>query len=212
MKAFDDSTLMAYLDGELDDSAASEVESRSIADPELSARIEEFRRSDDLLRAAFNQSMLEAVPPKPAPRAVNAEKKRVRKIQRQWGPLPLALAASLAVLLIGGFTGLAMLDTLVEREFERQAFIKAKDNQAMVQARMNALEKEISGTEVSWTNPDSGNFGKMIPVKTWRTKSGQYCREFQESTTIDGVPNVERGVACRTDDGLWKVRLRYYPE
>ena len=212
MNAIDDSTLMAYLDGELDDAAVSEVETRLAGDPGLSARIEEFRRSDDLLRAAFSQSMLEAVPPKPAPRALNAEKNRVRRIRRHWGPLPLALAASLAVLVIGGFTGLAMLDTLVEREFERQALLKAKDNQAMVQARMNALENQISGTEVSWTNPDSGNSGKMVPVQTWRTKSGQYCREFQESISIDGVSNVERGVACRTDDGMWKVRLKYFPE
>jgi surface antigen len=212
MKAIDDNTLIAYLDGELDDAAAAGVEKRLARDPALSSRVEEFRRGDDLLRAAFNQSMLEANPPKRAPAALNAEKRRVRRIPRQWGPLPLALAASLAVLLIGGLTGLVTLDTLVEREFERQALIKANDNRAMVQARMNALENEISGTDVSWTNPDSGSFGKMTPVRTWRTKSGQYCREFHESATMDGVTNVERGVACRTADGLWKVRLRYYPE
>lgn len=212
MKAIDDSALMAYLDGELDDAAASEIEARIAGDAKLRSRIEEFRRSDDLLRAAFSQPMLEAAPSRPAPRVLQLEKRRVREVRRQWGPLPLALAASLAILLIGGLTGLVMLDTLVEREFERQALIKAKDNQAVVQARMNALENEISGTEVSWTNPDSGSFGKMTPVETWRTKSGQYCREFKESVTMDGVTNMERGVACRTAGALWKVRLRYYPE
>ena len=212
MKAIDDSTLMAYLDGELDDAAAGEVETRVASDPELRSKMEGFRRSDDLLRAAFSQCMLEATPPKLASTGLNSKKQLPRKTRRHWGPLPIALAASLAVLLIGGLTGVAVLDTLVEREFERQALIKAKDEQSMVHARMNALESEISGTEVSWTNPDSGNFGKMVPVRTWRTKSGQYCREFQESITIDGATNVERGVACRTDDGLWKVRMRYFPE
>ncbi len=210
IKAIEDSTLMAYLDGELDEVAASEIEALLASDPELKSKVQDFRQCDALVRAAFGQDISGAG--RSTPIMLNAQGKRETRTLKQWAPLPIALAASLAVLLIGGMTGLTMLDSLVKREFERQALIKEKDNQAIAEARTSALEGKISGTEVSWTNPDSGNFGTMIPVKTWRTKTGQYCREFEESITIDGAINVERGVACRTEDGKWKVRLRYFPE
>ncbi len=212
MKAIDDSTLMAYLDGELDEGTAREVEALVASDAQLDATIQGFRQSDALLRTAFNHVMFGTSPSTALPEELNLEKARKRKSVRPWAPLPVAMAASLAILLIGGITGYAMLDSLVEREFERHALIKEKDKQAMTRARANALEREISGTKVSWTNPDSGNSGTMIPVQTWRTKTGRYCREFQESITIDGTDRVERGVACRADDGFWKVRLRYFPD
>lgn len=212
MKSIEDSTLMAYLDGELDKVTTSEIEALVARDPELKSKVQDFRQCDALVRAAFGQAISGAGRSTPSPIMLNAQRKREKKTLKQWAPLPIALAASLAVLLIGGMTGLAMLDSLVKREFERQALIKEKDKQAIAEARSSALERKISGTEVSWTNPDSGNFGTMIPVKTWRTKTGRYCREFEESITIDGAVNVERGVACRTEDGKWKVRLRYFPE
>lgn len=212
MKAVDDNTLMAYLDGELDEATAREVEALASSDPQLDARIQDFRQSDALLRTAFNHVIVGIAPSNALLEGTNLHKARKRKTARQWAPLPIALAASLAILLLGGITGFAMLDSLVEREFERQALIKAKDMQAMAQARAKALESEISGTKVSWANPDSGNSGTMMPVQTWRTKTGQYCREFQESITIDGTVRVERGVACRSDQGLWKVRLQYFPD
>ncbi len=212
MKAIDDDTLMAYLDGELSEADAGKVEALIESDPELEAKIQDFRQSDALLRAAFNHVMLDANRSLTRPEPVIAQNRKENSAPSSWAPLPIALAASLAVLVIGGFSAFAMLDTLVDREFERRALLKDKDAQALLRARDNALEKELSGTEVSWANPDSGNFGITMPVKTWRTKTGRYCREFQESAMVDGATTVAHGVACRSADGSWKVRLRYFPE
>lgn len=212
MNAIDDSMLMAYLDGELDETDAREVEALAASDSELEEKIKDFRQSDALLRAAFNHVMFETGGPVAFPDSANRQKREENRTPGIWAPLPVALAASLAVLLIGGFGGFAMLDSLVDREFERRVLLREKDAQVMLRARDNVLEKELSGTEVSWVNPDSGNFGKTLPVQTWRTETGRYCREFQESITVDGATTVEHGVACRLDDGSWKVRLRYFPD
>lgn len=212
MKAIDDSVLMAYLDGELDEATAGEVEAIAANDPELDAKINDMRQSDALLKAAFNHVMFGAGDAVAPPLLTGLKSENQHKKPVSWAPLPVALAASLAVLLIGGISGISMLDFLVDQQFERQVLLKEKDKQAMLHARNEALERELSGTEVSWVNSDSGNFGVTIPVQTWRTETGRYCREFQESTTVRGVTAVEHGVACRSDDGTWKVRLRYFPE
>lgn len=212
MKAIDDSMLMAYLDGELDEATAGEVEAIAANDPSLDTKIEDMRECDALLRSAFNHVMSGAgkpvvFPDSTGPRTGEEHKKSIFST-----PLPVALAASIALLFVAGISGFFVIDSLVEREFERQVLLKKKDAQVMLQARSEALEKELSGTEVNWVNPDSGNFGVIMPVQTWRTETGRYCREFQESTTVDSAISVEHGVACRSDDGSWRVRLRYFPE
>ncbi len=209
MRTMDETMLMAYLDGELDEATCREVEARIANDHVLEAMVRDLREGDALVAAAFNHALFDA--PKPAAVAGVATA-RGRWFSRPWGPVPVALAASLAVLVIGGAAGLAMLDTAVEREFDRRALAQAQDQSAISETRAAMLEKQLSGTEVSWSNPGSDNRGTMMPVQTWRTKSGQYCRDFEESNTIEGVTTVQYGVACRTADGEWKVRVRYFPD
>ena len=208
MNTIDDNILMSYVDGELDDDDAREFEARLAQDADLRALVRDYRQNDSLLRAAFKQSMLareQAVEPSSR---VSAKSDGGTN---RWGPLPLALAASFAILAIGAVIGLTVIDTYVEREFDRRAEMSSRDSSAMIRARDEALEKKVSGSEVSWKNPDSGSFGNFVPTKTWRTKTGQYCREFEKAKYAGGVSTTEYGVACRINDGHWKVRVRYYP-
>src|SRR5215469_7687423 len=57
-----DETLIAYLDGELDDDARSEVESWLEADAELRDRVAALAASAEALRAAFEPVLHEPVP------------------------------------------------------------------------------------------------------------------------------------------------------
>ncbi len=36
----------------------------------------------------------------------------------------------------------------------------------------------MSGQTVSWENPDSGRRGNITPVRTFKNRSGQWCREY----------------------------------
>lgn len=61
------------------------------------------------------------------------------------------------------------------------------------------------GQAISWRNPDSGNSGTVTPTREGTSKSGEYCREFQQSVTIQGKTEQATGIACRQPDGSWKV-------
>lgn len=123
-----------------------------------------------------------------------------------------SLAASLVALMVGGIGSHYTSESISNSEFQTVTQLQIVDEQEMNQAFSRSLEKELSGTPVSWKNPDSGSQGQFVPVRTFQSKTGQYCREFEETRTGAGANIYESGIACRDDNGQWKVRLRYYPE
>ena len=79
------------------------------------------------------------------------------------------------------------------------------DQQKMYNTTHRALETGVSGTAETWYNPDSGNRGTITPQPAYENTEGQYCREYQQSVTIDGEPETAYGTACRMPDGTWKT-------
>jgi anti-sigma factor RsiW len=111
-----DETLIAYLDGELDAAARSEVESWLEAHAELRDRVAALAASTEALRAAFEPVLHEPVPERllaaargtPAASAEIVDFKAAQKaprplMQRPWARF--AMAAGVAGLLIGGGLG-----------------------------------------------------------------------------------------------------------
>ncbi len=79
------------------------------------------------------------------------------------------------------------------------------DRAALGQSTQNALESGPSGQAVSWRNPDSGNYGTVVPEPAIRQSSGAYCREYQQTIVIGGQTEQAHGRACRQEDGTWKI-------
>lgn len=72
-------------------------------------------------------------------------------------------------------------------------------------AAQNAFETLPSGQSSTWRNPDSGNYGTVTPTATHQTSQGQYCREYQQTVTVQGQTQQAFGTACRQPDGSWKI-------
>jgi surface antigen len=69
----------------------------------------------------------------------------------------------------------------------------------------SALENQKMGATSSWANPDSGHSGSVTPTRTWQRDDGRYCREFEQTVQIDGRSERATGIACRQDDGTWRM-------
>lgn len=80
------------------------------------------------------------------------------------------------------------------------------DREYAARAQQQAMETTKTGQTVNWVNPDSGNQGTYTPQAAYQDSSGQYCREFQQTITVDGKTENAFGVACRQADGTWKIR------
>ncbi|WP_020677620.1 RT0821/Lpp0805 family surface protein [Geopsychrobacter electrodiphilus] len=83
--------------------------------------------------------------------------------------------------------------------------LDAADRMAMEQNAQYALEHAPTNAATPWRNPDSGNSGNIIPIETYKAKTGEYCREYQQTVRIGGEVQKAYGTACRQPDGSWKI-------
>ncbi|MEM9877688.1 MAG: RT0821/Lpp0805 family surface protein [Pseudomonadota bacterium] len=73
------------------------------------------------------------------------------------------------------------------------------------QAQQLALEVGLSGQAQQWYNPDTGNYGSIVPQPAYQTTAGQFCREYQQRIFVGGQQVEGYGTACRQPDGAWKI-------
>lgn len=85
------------------------------------------------------------------------------------------------------------------------ASLDRADQMALHSTTVNALETVPAGQAMPWRNPDSGNYGNVVPQAVYQTADGQYCREFQQTIVVGGQQERGFGKACRQPDGSWKV-------
>lgn len=72
-----------------------------------------------------------------------------------------------------------------------------------------ALETAASESSLEWSFAEDGSKGAVMPLRTYKSTTGYYCREYVEvvETATNGRKSRQR-TACRDQDGLWKpVRL-----
>ncbi|MCI5108540.1 MAG: RT0821/Lpp0805 family surface protein [Candidatus Pacebacteria bacterium] len=104
------------------------------------------------------------------------------------------IAAIAAGTLLGGFVGKSIGTSLDKADQIEHA-----------NAYDKALESSEDSKPVLWSNPKTGNSGKVTPTKTYKVANGSTCKEYKESITVGGEIYEEVGKACRQPDGTWKV-------
>ena len=72
-------------------------------------------------------------------------------------------------------------------------------------ATKQALEFNKSEQAAVWSNPDTGNSGKVFPTYT-SNRGGQPCREFTQEIRIGNKVETAFGKACRNADGSWDLQ------
>lgn len=103
-----------------------------------------------------------------------------------------------------GIIGGAVLGALLGGSIGKS--LDEADRSMAERTAQTSLERNPSGQSSSWSNPDSGHSGSVTPTRTYRTASGQDCREYETSVTIDGKRETAYGTACRQPDGTWQMQ------
>ena len=71
-------------------------------------------------------------------------------------------------------------------------------------AMQAALETHLSGRGRPWASAKSNYSGRLTPVRTWRSRSGHFCRAFVEIVRLpSGIERNGRASACRNEAGSW---------
>jgi surface antigen len=102
--------------------------------------------------------------------------------------------ATIAGALLGGLAGNSIGGSLDKAD---AAYLGNTTNQA--------LETAPAGQAMPWSNPQSGNYGTVIPQAPYKVAGGGYCREFQQKIVVGGKTQSGYGKACRQPDGSWQI-------
>lgn len=206
MAKFDEQTLMAYVDGELDPDRKAQVEAALADDPEARAAVRQFHDSAAALRGAFDpvlrepvpKRLLEAIAAPTASKVHDIRSARRRGVVSFWPQTVWARAAMIA-LCIGVGVG------YLSASWWKQPWESAA-RLAVVDPLLNeALESTTSGTAFVRQEREGGVERDIMPLLTFRDADKHYCREFESSLKDQGVSHVNYGVACR-EGGVWQPR------
>ena len=210
-----DEMIMALTDGELAPELAREIERAVAADPDLARRLEEFRRSRDLVREAYLEVADEAVP---APlrssvehmleearsRAGTAARKpgdvigfdaaaAAHRARRYRLPVAFAMAAALSAI-TGYFLGAAMLrdGRPVDRLLPPALLADAGRLQDLLGSLPAGERRAIVAAEPHID---------LNMISSFRAREGTLCREFEVAGPAE---DDALAVACHAGDG-WRV-------
>lgn len=192
---FTDETLMAYADGELDQSTRHAVELAMRADPQLADKVRQHIALRGEVYRAFAGTLDEQVPPRLRQVAqsanvvqldsVRAARRKVVEVPRRWSwPEWGAIAATLVVGVLAGAMGLSSL----RGESQLTA---AVDGEGALTAHGKldlALTRQLASASAAAS-------GVRIGV-TFVSKEGQYCRSFTMGSAA--------GLACRRGSE-WRI-------
>ncbi|TCS60963.1 RT0821/Lpp0805 family surface protein [Varunaivibrio sulfuroxidans] len=226
----DQNTLIAYLDGELDDEAVRAVERRLRLDETARLRLDALQKSAALARIAFNDVLHAPVPerlvdtvnaapdqgrdgaarrPSPASHAprtkTHAPTAPDRRPRASWR-LALPIAATIVGVMIGVGGGYGVMNWRAGKSQEMANALRQHELLAVDTLRNSALESQVSGRAMTWKSPDATATATITPVRTYQDKNGQFCREYRQQTHLQGKANETYGLACRTPDGQWRPR------
>ena len=87
---------------------------------------------------------------------------------------------------------------------EIYAGLPVSDQALATRTVQNTLETALSGTTRLWRNQRTGSKGKVQPLRTFRIRTGHYCREYEETIETQRGPVWQRAIACRDAGGSWR--------
>jgi hypothetical protein len=199
---YDDETLMAYADGELDDAQRAAIAAAVERDPELARRVERHRATRARVAGAFARVLDQPLPGKlitaargaDAAAATSATQRRGEVLQfpsqasaprtrrwgvREWG----AMAASVVLGVLASWQWLA----------PQQPFLSPRNGALVASGGLaTALDAQLASTQ---REDDAVQIGV-----SFRSRAGEFCRSFvlREAGTA--------GLACRAGDE-WRIAV-----
>jgi len=189
---FSDETVMAYVDGELDDATRAALEVAMTTDTDLAERVARERRLLARLHSEFDPVLREPMPERllAAANATSAKARtgniiRLKRIPgREWSwPQWSAIAASLI---------LGVLIAPLLRHEPSEGALGIRDGKVLASGALaHALSEQLAGNQVADAPVHVG--------VSFLSRNGDYCRTFtlREKSTIAGL-------ACR-EGGGWRL-------
>jgi anti-sigma factor RsiW len=144
MSRFDDGILVAYVDGELDEAVAREVEAAIASDPELRRKTELLRLSGSIAREAFRDSRHKTSPLHVTQQRSGARGLLAARLRRIGLPVAASMLAALIGFQVGVWRGKPAEVDFAENLIEEVAgyhAIYARENEHLVEVKADRVDE-----------------------------------------------------------------------
>ena len=203
-RQFDEQTLSAYLDGELDDAAMQEVDEFLQQDATSREYVLNATRTTAFLKAASNAILHDDVPE----HLVAAVKShRDRGVRRKPVVRTMFRIAAAIVLVLLGYGGGNLIMNNQAGYVPVTVAPVLKQYGHVVNA---ALEHNLSGTPRKWSEPQQPTIIMVTPVKTYKDSKNIYYREYRLEVIAENQHQQVNGLAYRSSDGKWITKALFF--
>lgn len=210
---FSDETIMAFIDGELDHNKSELFKKALQNDSVLAQKVAELQFNDARLSGSLSAALSNPMPSIQMP-----VRKKTGVVTRVTDGLSSALNVMQgpfrfhfpAVVYSGVVLGLGIvIGNLfpVNDDDIRLSDASLYEARVVLAAINRALENNSSDTRYDWSNPHLGTSGGVTPLKTWKTLSNQYCREYKLDWVEDQDSHSKIETACRSSAGNWQTDI-----
>ena len=203
-KQFDELTLSAYIDGELDPKTLKEVDVYLDKEPGARKYVLNVLRATARMRGTMNAVLHEDVPDHliDTLRLQRAQKKRRSFMQHPF----LRMAAAIVFVFMGFSAGTILNQSNQDPLSALSGPLPARYSNVVDQA----LEFNRSGISKEWQAPQEALAVTVTPVKTYRDQNGRYFREYRLDVSVAQDRRQIKGLAYRTAAGNWKTKAVFY--
>jgi len=203
-RQFDERTLSAYLDGELDDAAMQEVDEFLQQDAKAREYVLNATRTTAFLKAASN-AILHAEVPEHLIAAVKSHGDRGGRRQAVVRTV-FRMAAAIVLVLFGYGAG----NLLMNNQLGHLPVTVAPVLNQYAHVVDAALEHNLSGTPQKWSEPQQPIMVMVTPVKTYRDSQNTYYREYRLEVIAENQHQQVDGLAYRNSGGKWITKALFF--
>jgi hypothetical protein len=203
-RQFDERTLSAYLDGELDDAAMQEVDEFLQQDAKAREYVLNATRTTAFLKAASN-AILHAEVPEHLIAAVKSHGDRGGRRQPVVRTV-FRIAAAIVLVLFGYGAG----NLLINNQLGSLPITVAPVLKQYGHVVDAALEHNLSGTPRKWSEPQQSAMIMITPVKTYRDSKNIYYREYRLEVIAENQHQQVDGLAYRNSGGKWITKALFF--
>ena len=203
-RQFDERTLSAYLDGELDDAAMQEVDEFLQQDAKAREYVLNATRTTAFLKAASN-AILHAEVPEHLIAAVKSHGDRGGRRQPVVRTV-FRIAAAIVLVLFGYGAG----NLLINNQLGHLPVTMAPVLEQYGHVVDAALEHNLSGTPRKWSEPQQPTMIMVTPVKTYRDSKNTYYREYRLEVIAENQHQQVDGLAYRSSGGKWITKALFF--